>query len=356
MIQTTDFIDIEKELNQSFQDYLTKLNPQIQPESLSVKRFKGGYSNLTYLITSNDGQFVLRRPPHGADVKGGHNMEREFKILSVLRKHFDQAPKTISYCDDLSILGCPFYLMEKIDGPIIRGKDFFENPSENLLKGVADQWINRLVELHSIPITEELKKDFNYKPGYVSRQIEGWSKRYLKAQTSEVQAIENLMSWLSQNIPNNETIALIHNDYKYDNIVFKDDSFGEITAILDWEMATIGDPLMDLGSSLAYWVNYDDPFFTQALSVLPTNIPGNYKRGELLEKYLDQSNLEVEDFTFYYAYGLFKIAVIVQQIFFRYENGLTRDQRFAHFDKYAEVFCNMALKAIEKNQIDNQFS
>ncbi len=317
-----------------------------------VTQYTHGYSNLTYLVKIEDKEYVLRRPPFGA-IKRGHDMGREFKVQSGIYNTFHKVPKMYTYTEDENILGCPFYIMEKVDGIILNVHEAKKrNIPANSFKTIASSWLDTFVELHNIDYKAAGLEDLGKPEGYVERQVLNWGKQYLKAATEDVPAAEKVMRWMEDNQPKEYRHSLVHNDFKYDNIVFKDNSWKEVVAVLDWEMATLGDPLMDLGTSLGYWTMASDHPFVQQGIPSPTALDGNPGRSEIVELYTQKSGRQVDHLVFYYAFGLFKIAVIAQQIYYRYSKGLTTDPRFAQLNKAAELLCNLALQAIQKNKID----
>ena len=322
---------------------------------LTVEQFPAGFSNLTYLLRSNDRELVLRRPPIGAKIKTAHDMSREYRILSHLYPVYNKVPRPLLFCDDEAIIGAPFYVMERVHGVILRaqpprGIDL----SPELMRGLSETFVENLVELHSFDYEAAGLGDLGSPQGYVKRQVEGWTKRYYNARTDDVPAIEQLADWLVQRLPpDSSRSALIHNDYKYDNIVLAPEDLTRVVAVLDWEMATIGDPLMDFGTSLGYWVEKSDPEEWQRYGFGLTSLPGSFTRAELLDHYIARSGRRIDDPVFYFAYGLLKIAVIVQQIYFRYQKGLTRDPRFAHLGELVKACGNLAQKAIERKRIDD---
>ena len=319
---------------------------------LFVKQFTHGYSNLTYLLSIEDKEYVLRKPPVGA-IKRGHDMSREFKVQSGVQKGFSKVPKMYAYTDDASILGSEFYIMEKVEGIILNYKEAkSRNIPANDYKTIANSWLDTFVELHQLDYNAIGLSDLGRPEGYVERQVTNWGKQYLKAATDDVPAAQMVMKWMQENQPKEYEHCLIHNDYKYDNVVFKDSSWKEITSVLDWEMATLGDPLMDLGTSLGYWTVATDHDFVKQGIPSPTIFDGNPIRSEIVEMYAQKSGRDIQNIVFYYAFGLFKIAVIAQQIYYRYSKGLTTDPRFANLNKAAELCCNLALKSIKTKSID----
>ena len=345
----------ELDLN-ALQQYFESVKPEWSGE-WDYKQFPSGYSNLTYWLKVGDLEMVLRRPPFGAQAKGGHDMFREYRVLRDLYPSFSKIPKVYHYCENESVIGAPFYLMERVQGTILRqpGGKGFVPLAPNVYQQISESWLNALVELHQIDYKSTPLADFGRPEGYTERQVVGWSKRYFKAKTAEVKATETLIEWLNNSIPATQNPALVHNDYKYDNIVFEGENWGEVRAILDWEMSTIGDPLMDLGTSLAYWINETDPDFERPTAMLPTFFSGNPSRSDIVQAYATKTGHSIDDFVYYYAFGLFKVAVIVQQIFYRYKKGFTQDPRFAEIDKLGNFCCQKALQSIQKGQLDNLF-
>ena len=319
---------------------------------LVVQQFTHGYSNLTYLLQIENKEFVLRKPPKGA-IKRGHDMSREFKVQKGVAKAFSKVPKMFGFCDDERILGSDFYIMEKMEGIILNFKEAkTRNIVANDYKTIANSWLNTLVELHNVDYHNIGLGDLGKPEGYVERQVKNWGKQYLKAKTDEVPEAEMVMQWMKENQPKKYDHCLIHNDFKYDNVVFKNNSWKDISAVLDWEMATLGDPLMDLGTSLGYWTIATDHDFVKQGIPSPTIFEGNPIRSEIANLYAEKSGKNLDNVVFYYVFGLFKIAVIAQQIYFRYNKGWTTDPRFANLNKAAELCCKLALKAIKTKSID----
>ncbi len=326
---------------------------------LFVKQFTHGYSNLTYLLSIEEKEYVLRKPPVGA-IKRGHDMSREYKVQSGVQKGFSKVPKMFAYTDDAAVLGSEFYIMEKVDGIILNYKEAHKrNIQPDQYKTIANSWLDTFAELHQLDYKSVGLSDLGKPDGYVERQVTNWGKQYLKAANDDVPAADMVMKWMQEHQPKKYQHCLIHNDYKYDNVVFKPalsdvegDSWQEISAVLDWEMATLGDPLMDLGTSLGYWTVATDHDFVKQGIPSPTIFEGNPIRSEIVEMYAQKSGRDVNNIVFYYVFGLFKIAVIAQQIYFRYSKGLTTDPRFANLNKASELCCNLAMKAIKTKSID----
>jgi len=334
-------------------DYLTAHLPALTGP-LTVEQFPAGFSNLTYLLRAGDRELVLRRPPIGAKIKTAHDMSREYRILSHLHPVYNKVPRPLLFCEDEKILGASFYVMERVHGVILRAqppRGIELTPT--LMRGLSETFIENLAEIHEIDYAAAGLGDLGSPQGYVKRQVEGWTKRYFNALTDDVPSIERLAEWLHENLPpDSSKAALIHNDYKYDNLVLAPDDLARVVAVLDWEMATIGDPLMDFGTSLGYWVEPADPEEWQRYGFGLTSLPGSLTRAELLERYEKRTRRRIDDPVFYFTYGLLKIAVIVQQIYFRYQKGLTSDPRFAQLGALVKACGNLAQRAIERKRID----
>ncbi len=346
-----------EELNtEALRQYLKAQFPDVQAE-LSVSQFPSGFSNLTYQLTWGAYDWVLRRPPFGANVKSGHDMSREHTILTALKDSPVQAPKPILFCEDETVLGAPFYIMERVKGVILRGYMTPEQlPDAHTMSGIAQSWVHTFATLHQTDLQNTQLHTLGKPEGYVTRQVEGWIKRYEKAKTDEIAEMDKVAQWLSANKPSEVDACLIHNDYKYDNVVLNPENLTEITAVLDWEMATLGDPLMDLGTSLGYWLEATDPEPLKLLQLSPTTSAGNPTREEVVALYEKASGKTIDNAVFYYAFGAYKIAVIVQQIYYRYKKGYTQDPRFKALIHGVKGCSTMAWQAIQKQRIGNLFS
>jgi aminoglycoside phosphotransferase (APT) family kinase protein len=318
-----------------------------------VEQFPAGFSNLTYLVRAGGHEFVLRRPPFGSKVKAAHDMGREFLILSRLRPVYAKVPRPVLFCEDESVLGAPFYLMERVRGLILRARPpaGFE-PTPDDMRELSEALVKNLVEIHAVDFEAAGLGGLARPGGYAARQVEGWTKRYYDARTDDVPEVERLAAWLAEHAPADAGRALIHNDYKYDNVVFAPEDFSRVAAVLDWEMATVGDPLMDLGTTLGYWVDEDDPEEWRRFGFGLTTLSGNLRRRGVAELYARASGRGAGDVVFYYAYGLLKIAGIAQQIYYRYRRGLTADARFAGLGLLVRACGQLGLRAVEKKRID----
>ncbi len=294
-----------------------------------VAQFLQGYSNLTYLVRAGERELVLRRPPVGSRVASAHDMGREYRVLSGLSRVWELAPRPLAWCPDPSVLGAPFYVMERVRGVILRAR-----PPAGLAlgpetaRGLSEALADRLADLHRLDYQAAGLGDLGRPEGYVERQVRGWAERYQRSATDPIPELEEVARWLAAHRPPESGAALIHNDFKYDNLVLDPGDLTRVRAVLDWEMATVGDPLMDLGSSLGYWVEAGDPEPLRRFRFGPTDLPGSLGRRELVARYQERTGREVGRLAFYYAFGLFKLAVIAQQIYYRHVQGLTRDERF----------------------------
>lgn len=343
----------------ALQAYLETRLPGLGP--LTVEQFPSGYSNLTYLLRAGARELVLRRPPRGANVKTAHDMGREHRILAALQPVWPKVPRPLVLCDDESVIGAPFYMMERVRGVIVRGAP--GRPAPRLTaegaRRLSERLVDTLAELHALDFRAAGLGDLGRPEGYVARQVRGWSERYAHARTDDVSEIDALAAWLAAHVPPGGDAALIHNDYKFDNVVFAPPADGagpgEIVAVLDWEMATLGDPWLDLGTTLAYWAERDDPEEWRRFSVVPLTLhEGCLDRRGVVERYAQASGRapDAGRLVFAYAYGLFKVAVIAQQIFARFRRGHTQDARFAGLGEVVRACGRLGLRAVERQRIE----
>lgn len=303
-----------------------------------VLQFSGGASNLTYLLRFPDLDLVLRRGPSGTKARGAHDMGREHRIQAALGPVFPYVAPMVAMCDDPSVLGGDFYVMERIAGTVPR-REMPVDLSADQARGLCESMLDRLVELHSVDPAGAGLDTLGKGEGYVRRQVEGWSARYRRAHTTGQPDLERTMAWLDQHQPPDVGSCVIHNDYKLDNLVLAEDDPTRIVGIFDWEMATVGDPLMDLGAALAYWVQADDDPDFQSFRRVPTHLAGMLTRTELVAGYCQRAGRDVssQDAVFYEAYGVFRLAVIAQQIYYRYANGQTTNEAYALFGPAVQV-------------------
>ena len=309
-----------------------------------VLQFPGGASNLTYLLRYGGDpprELVLRRPPFGARARSAHDVLREARLMRALRPHYPVVPEIVALCDDPGPLGCDFYVMERLRGTILRR----ELPAALALtpeqtRQLCLDVLDRQIALHAVDWRAAGLAGLGQGEGYARRQIDGWTRRYRDARTPDVPDLEGVMAWLDARAPQTESaICLIHNDFRFDNVVLDASAGGQprVIGVLDWELATLGDPLMDLGSSLAYWIGDDDPPGMRALRNQPTHAPGMLTRAEVIAHYAKRTGRGVDDFRFYLVYGLFRLAGILQQIFKRYTEGHAANPEFAKFGRMVGV-------------------
>jgi aminoglycoside phosphotransferase (APT) family kinase protein len=310
-------------------------------DKLTIQQFSGGASNLTYQLSWAGKQLILRTSPPAVNIKSAHDMGREYKVLTLLAPHFKYAPQAVLMCEDCQIIGRPFYLMQKVEG-IIPRKTFPMPVSASQAKSLCQQLLDVHITLHEIDIEQTNLIQLGKPDGYIKRQVLGWNKRYKNALIQGSLPANNLMLWLEQNMPDDEQSCLIHNDYKFDNVVLSADDPSKIIAVLDWEMTTIGSPLMDLGCSLAYWIEKNDPPAMQAIRMMPTHIDGMMTRDEIIAYYGDKRKINMAAFNYFYVFGLFRLAVIVQQIYKRYAQGKTSNPAFAKFGQLVKVLIMQA--------------
>ena len=351
-MRETNKIRPGEELNEaSLREFLHAQTMDLQG-GIEISQFPAGSSNLTYLVKIGGQELVLRRPPYGNTVKSAHDMKREFDVLSELSKVYQPAPKPFVYCGDETIIGSEFYLMERRHGLIIRGNspENLANAAE-LQKSVCESFIGNLVELHLLDYRKIGLGRLGKPEGYAQRQVEGWTKRYFNAKTDDHAELETAIEWLNRNIPKTGGATLVHNDYKFDNVMLNPENLTEIAAVLDWEMVTVGDPLMDLGTTLGYWMSKDAGKEMLGMPFNPRVLMENISRRQLVEMYADKSGADVSNILFYYVFGTFKIAAIAQQIYARFVKGFTRDQRFATFDSFVHALGIIAADSIARGEI-----
>lgn len=298
-----------------------------------VSQFPGGNSNLTYRLQYAADDLVVRRPPFGTKASSAHSMIREYRIMSALKPVYPAVPDTLFYSDDDSIIGSEFYVMRKVEGAVIRKVLPAEwRLGEDDTRRLCTRFWEKLIELHQVDVAEAGLEDFGRAEGYVERQVLGWNGRFQRVATPDVDHFGDVQAWLASHMPaDSGRQSILHGDFRIDNVVLDHEPPHGILAVLDWEISALGDPLMDLGSSLAYWMQRDDPVELRGLSMQPSMAPGMMTRREILDLYRDRTGIETGPFVFYEVFGYWRIAVILQQIYYRYFNGQTTDERFAGF-------------------------
>ena len=309
-----------------------------------VRQFGGGAANLTYLLDYGTHQYVLRRPPLGPVAKSAHDMAREYKVLSVLYQAFPYAPRAYLYCDDSSIIGADFFVMERRQGVVVRRSMPPEFAAmHDAPRCMSAALVDALAEFHAVDYQAIGLGDLGEPKGFITRQIEGWHRRWHAAKTKEVADMESVYLWLKSHQPLTTSYSLVHNDFKLDNVMFDASDPGKIVAVFDWDMCTLGDPLNDLGALLSYWSESTDPPYFQGMAMMPTGIRFMTRR-ELIERYALKSGRSIHDIHFYHALGLFRLTVIIAQIYVRYHRGQTQDQRFEAFGRMIPLMAHAALE------------
>ncbi|RUO43983.1 phosphotransferase family protein [Aliidiomarina taiwanensis] len=300
--------------------------------SPEVTQFTGGASNWTYRLAYSNGDYILRRPPLGTKAKSAHNMEREFRIQQALKPQFSPIPPMVDYCSDTSFIGTDFYVMERIAGIIPRKN--FPRPvtlAENQVHRLCENMLDTLIQLHQVDIEAANLAHLGKGSGFVARQVTGWNQRYQQSRTWNVPRATRLMHWLEDHMPSQESLCMTHNDFRFDNLILDPKDPTNILAVLDWELATIGDPLMEVGNMLAYWVQADDDRIARATRRQPTHLKGMLTRQQVIDYYCDKTGQDHVDMTFYEVFGLFRLSVIAQQIYYRYYHKQTRNPAFKNF-------------------------
>lgn len=317
-----------------------------------VSQYSSGASNLTYAFDYPDRRLVLRRPPFGTKPKSGHDMYREYRIMTALKPVFSAVPPTLYYTDDQSIIGAEFYVMDRVDGHMITAmpKEWGWGAKEG--RELCENYFQKLVELHQVDYDAIGLGDFGRPEGYVDRQIGGWNKRWGRSWTEDVEKFVDVQQWLEDNKPKTETGAsILHGDYRIDNCILNLGDPTKVDAILDWEISALGDPLMDLGNTLSYWIQADDPPAMQLTLRQPSNASGMMNRQEILDFYAEQTGADVSNFQFYYVYGLWRLAVIIQQIYYRYYHGQTDNPRFKPFGQMTNALGQLAQYKIKTGEL-----
>lgn len=342
-----------EELDASALDAYLKANLPDLEGAPRVSQFPGGASNLTYLLSYPARDLVIRRPPFGHKARTAHDMGREYRILSQLGSRFPYCPTALLYCTNEAVMGAPFYVMERIEGIILRA----DLPAElgmtpATTEALCKRFVDTLVELHQVDYDACGLGDLGKPAGYVQRQISGWCERYDKAMTADAPHWHETKQWLHDKMPaDHPRSALVHNDFRFDNVILDPENPARIIGVLDWELTTLGDPLMDLGNSLAYWIEAVDPAALQSMRRQPSHAPGMLTRQQIVDYYAERANISIDNFDFYYTYGLFRLAGIVQQIYYRYFHGQTQDKRFASFIQMNTLLEHMSRQVIQRSAL-----
>jgi aminoglycoside phosphotransferase (APT) family kinase protein len=348
--------EAQKQIRQGEELDLNKLNQYLNEhfktnEPLEILQFPGGHSNLTYLLKYGASELILRKPPAGAKhIKGGHDMKREYRVLSLLIKAYPKVPQVILFCEDENIIGTEFYLMTRIEGVVLRSK----KPegvelSPSFMRQLSTSFIDNFIELQSVDVFDNQLLSLGKPEGYVQRQIEGSLQRYQNVATNDIPEVNQVADWLKTNMPNQPRISIIHNDYKFDNVIYSPD-FQAIRGVLDWEMSTIGDPFADLGMVMGYWLEPGEP---NLLGTWATSLPGAFTRQELLAYYEEKRQLKVPNPIFYFVLSLFKNAVVAQQLYYRYAKGFTQDERLGRAGPFVRGAFQYAQQITKAGRLSN---
>jgi aminoglycoside phosphotransferase (APT) family kinase protein len=344
-------------LDNYLREHLNAQSSEFDPTAaIEIKQFPGGHSNLTYLVRYGDSEFVLRRPPVGPVAPTAHDMPREYKLLSVINPHFPLAPKPVLLCEDGAVIGAPFYLMERRRGLIVRSR-VPDQIGENLAlrRQLSESVVKTLVALHAVDIQSSGIVQIGKPSGFVARQVRGWADRWTRSKTGDLARMDQVIEWLTDRIPEaaGSEATTVHNDFKLDNIMLDEDDPTRVVAVLDWEMCTVGDPLIDVGLLLSYWTmkgaggEADQNSSLRAI----TNGPGWMTREEIIEHYERRTGRDLSRIAFYETFARFKVAVVIQQIYFRYAQGQTRDERFRGLDALVRELVDEALELAERSGI-----
>ncbi|MBN8207848.1 phosphotransferase family protein [Bacillus sp. NTK071] len=320
---------------QKLETFIRENINQLSDDPLTIQQFETGRSNLTYQLSIGDWEAVLRRPPLGPLAPKAHDMEREFTILKELHPIFSLAPKPYFYNETL--LGSPFFLMERRRGVVLDTSfpDGFQ-PTEAICRNISETMVDTLVELHSLNYEATKLSEISHPDGFMERQVHGWIKRYHRSKTDEIPGVDELTNWMASNIPKSQSPTVIHYDYKLNNAMFAHDDYSKIVGLFDWEMTTVGDPLADLGAAMGYWLQNDDPEILKSGTGKPpiTVMDGFMTRNEFIESYAKKSGRDVSQMNFYLTFAYFKLAVICQQIYYRWKMGQTTDERFRDLNQF----------------------
>lgn len=328
-------------------DYLRGKLPGTE-NPLMIRQFGGGKANLTYLLDYGTAAYVLRRPPLGPVAPGAHDMNREYRVLSVLHQAYAYAPQAYMFCDDESVIGAPFFVMARQHGVVVRRSlpdvytSFPDAPRQ-----MSEALIDALADLHQVDYAALGLGTLGKPEGFIIRQIEGWYKRWSNAKTHDLPEMDELYGWLKDNLPPEGPPALVHNDYKLDNVMLAADDPGRLVAVFDWDMCTLGDPLSDLGALLTYWTEPTDPPYMQGAAMMPVGDARFLTRQQLVERYAQKSGREVQAIKFYHALGLYRLIVIAAQIYIRFVRGQTQDQRFSFFGESIPLLAKSALHVVQ---------
>ena len=319
-------------------------------ESLSVRQFGGGKANLTYLLRYGaDHEYVLRRPPLGPFAPSAHDMGREYRVLSVLHRAFPFAPRAYLYCEDKAVIGAPFFIMERRHGVVVRERLPARFAADaDAPRRMSRALVDALAAFHAVDYAALGLSELGRPAGFIKRQVEGWNRRWHAAKGEDDARVDDVYGWLSAELPESGYHSLAHNDYKLDNTMFALEDPGRIVAVFDWDMCTLGDPLSDLGMLLTYWTQPDDPPSVKAIGTMPAGDHAFFTRDEIVARYAEASGRDLRQMRFYHVLGVFRLLVILQQIYIRYQRGFTQDARFAKLGASVDALTDWALQLIDR--------
>ena len=341
-----------EELNRAaLSDYLSKNLPEGAP-AIEVEQFPNGHSNLVYLIRTDRREYVLRRPPLGPVAPKAHDMAREYRVLDAVHPYFPEAPRVFLLCEDPSVIGSTFFLMERRHGMVIRDSITRELAAiPDYPRQVSEAFVDCLVRLHSIDVSRPGLSSLGKPEGFLERQVRGWAERWNRAKTEELPEMDRVIQWLHLRVPPSVDTTLVHNDYKLDNVMLRP-SADRVEAVLDWEMTTLGDPLADLGLTMCYWAWASVAAEGDPHPATPglTSHPGWYTRDQFLQRYAERTGRDLAHIRFHEVLGLFKLAVILQQIYYRFHLGQTQDERFRTFDRRVRGLIRLAASLVDKER------
>lgn len=338
-----------EELNTAaLSEYLRGKIPGVEI-GLTVEQFPGGHSNLTYLVKTGGAEYVLRRAPLGPVAPKAHDMAREFAVLAAVAPHFPEAPRVYHLCENSDIIGAVFFLMERRHGVVLRDTvpPQLEIQPDHGAR-ISEGFIDCFARMHAIDIETTGLTALGKPTGFVERQVRGWTDRWHRAKTEDLPAMDSVISWLEKRLPQSTESTLVHNDFKLDNVMLREGAPERVEAVLDWEMTTVGDPLADVGLTLCYWAWANAPEVRTAGIPAITSQPGWYTREQFIQRYSDKTGRNLEGIGYYEVLGVFKLAVIIQQIYFRYWRGQTNDERFRAFGERTRGLVNMAAAMAEQ--------